>query len=72
MSDKKKELIRHLVYMDSPPREGEGYQWLGCYILKYGKVDQPKATVGMRELEEKEIELLESSSVPWPRRKANE
>ena len=32
------------------PEEGKGYQFLGCYILKWGKTDEP--TLGLTRLSE--------------------
>lgn len=57
--EKREQLVNHLVYMDSPPNEGEAYQWLGSYILKWGKDEIPK--VGVRELTEEELSLILSS-----------
>ena len=51
----KEKLMNHIVYMDSPPEEGEEYQWLGGYILTW---KNKPATVGMRELEDEERTLL--------------
>ncbi len=55
MKEQKEKLINHLGYIDSPPKEGGEYQWLGGYILTWK--DRPP-TVGMRDLEEDEIALL--------------
>lgn len=63
MKEQKEKLINHLVYMDSPPKEGEEYQWLGGYILTWK--DKP-ATVGMRDLEEDELALLVQPGEPGP------
>ena len=45
-------LPKNLFVGDLPPQEGKPYQYLGCYILKWGKEDKP--TVGLCRLSDNE------------------
>ena len=53
-------LPKGLFIGDMPPEEGKPYSYLGCYILKWGKEDEP--TIGLSRLsdsEEWQVQLKE-------------
>jgi len=55
------ELVDHLMYVDFPPKEGEGYQWIGGYILTW---ENKPPSFGGRELtDEEKSKLLQSRPV---------
>jgi len=45
-------LPKGLFIGDTPPQEGVPYQYLGCYILRWGKDSEP--TVGFSRLSDNE------------------